>query len=739
MTPPVNRRNRKPSKRIYIHSLEEKLAKMERYLHKLHPDQDIDSLLELPVDEIPKPSIVSVDDTRNTGSFSYPELKYPIPQSVSTETAASASTPSEQLDDSDLSEADDFGHVALAEHLSVLSLNAVHDRFFGQSSAFMFTKHASNVRSEVTGASSRLDPSKFRRPIFWDMRPWEMAYAMTPEPPYVYPEEDLSRSLVALYFEKMNTAFPVLHQPTFLKSFSLGQHLWDATFGMTLLQVCALGSRFSQDPRVIVPNDPTGLSAGWQYFCQVPMIRKSLLHKSTLYDLQYYCLATLYLVGTSIPHASWIVLGIGMRYAIEKGAHRRKGYNQRPSVEDEQLKRAFWSLVCIDRIMSSFLGRPSTIQDEEFDVEYPIECDDEYWETGDPEQAFKQPAGKPCSMTSFVCFVKLCEILGFALRTLYSTQKSKILSGLIGHEWQSRIVAELDSSMNKWIDSLPYFLRWDPDRRDSLFFHQSVTLYATYYYIQIQIHRPFLTKKSSLSFSSLAMCTNAARSCSHVLEAAVTRGIRVTPNLTMAAFSSGIVIVLNLLGNQRGDRESGMADLQKCLDVLKECEKRWHSAGRLRDMLTELASINEYQPTFNKRRHESISTDTKSRQSSGFTSNFSKQTQSISPGIPYMATNSNEPILFDSAATMPSNDWDLSNLLLIQMGYIQANAKESLEKQNFNVVPPTPGISPLPEYGNVIPPDFAMSDDMFALWSDIPDALSVEGWDAYLSGMRQSQ
>lgn len=132
------------------------------------------------------------------------------------------------------------------------------------------------------------------------------------------------------------------------------------------------------------------------------------------------------------------------------------------------------SLVCLDRMFNSFTGRPSGLAHEmyvfvfywfitrstnlsSFDVEYPIECDDEYWEAKDPTKAFQQPPGKPCSITAFVCFIKLSEILGFASRTLYATKKSKILSGCIGVEWEGRMVAELDSSMNKWKQSLPHY------------------------------------------------------------------------------------------------------------------------------------------------------------------------------------------------------------------------------------------------------------------------------------------
>lgn len=54
-----------------------------------------------------------------------------------------------------------------------------------------------------------------------------------------------------------------------------------------------------------------------------------------------------------------------------------------------------------------------------------------------------------------------------------------------------------------------------------MFFNQSASLYATYYHLQIIVHRPFIPsprKPTALSFPSLAICTNAARSCIHVLD-----------------------------------------------------------------------------------------------------------------------------------------------------------------------------------------------------------------------------
>lgn len=116
----------------------------------------------------------------------------------------------------------------------------------------------------------------------------------------------------------------------------------------------------------------------------------------------------------------------------------------------------------------------------------------------------------------------------------YAINKSKILLGFVGPQWEEKIVVELESALNKWADSVPdhrkLFLavlihskhplvRWDPNREDDTFFNQSASLYCFYYHIQILVHRPFIPsprRPVPLPFPSLAICTNAARSCSHV-------------------------------------------------------------------------------------------------------------------------------------------------------------------------------------------------------------------------------
>lgn len=117
-----------------------------------------------------------------------------------------------------------------------------------------------------------------------------------------------------------------------------------------------------------------------------------------------------------------------------------------------------------------------------YDLDFATEVDDEYWIDTDNQLSFKQPAGKPSIISFFNAFLKLHQIVAFALRTIvshlslafhvqwlipfqsqYSINKSKVLLGYVGPQWQQNIVAQLDSALNKWIENIP-------DHRKSNFF-----------------------------------------------------------------------------------------------------------------------------------------------------------------------------------------------------------------------------------------------------------------------------
>ncbi|KAI0790296.1 fungal-specific transcription factor domain-containing protein [Irpex lacteus] len=316
----------------------------------------------------------------------------------------------------------------------------------------------------------------------------------------------------------------------------------------------------------------------------------------SLYDMQVAYLAASYTVEASL---SWNGIGYGLRIAQMLGVHRKKSYGTHPTVEGELRKRVFWALVLQDRAHSSVFGRACSIQDEEYlRLDLPIACDDEYWRQSDPVQAFKQPEDKPSKVAYFNCMLRLSQIHAYALRTIYSINKSKALLGLVGSDWQQKIVSQIDSALNRWLDSIPPHLRWDPKIEDNLFFKQSVSLHASYYNTCIIVHRPFIPSPRNPtppSSPSLTICTHAARTCISLVEEEFKRTGEV--NEQHSLFMSAIVLLINIWSEKKSTASSEavreMQLVRRVMQMIKAMEPWGQGSAKIWDALNNLVRLSE--------------------------------------------------------------------------------------------------------------------------------------------------
>ncbi|KAF8125022.1 fungal-specific transcription factor domain-containing protein [Mycena galopus ATCC 62051] len=185
-------------------------------------------------------------------------------------------------------------------------------------------------------------------------------------PQYTFPDPDLLPVLVHKYFTEVNPFWPVLHRPTFERKVADKLHLRDHRFGSTLLMAAALGARYSDDPRVFLDDvkDHRRHSAGWKWHSQVRIIPKYLIFKPVLHELQTVALSVLFLQAVAPTSLCWTQLGFGVRRAQDVGAHRSRS-EAHPTAENEQWKRVFWVLLCLEWITSTVTGRPPTIHYQE--------------------------------------------------------------------------------------------------------------------------------------------------------------------------------------------------------------------------------------------------------------------------------------------------------------------------------------------------------------------------------------
>ncbi|KAJ7089025.1 fungal-specific transcription factor domain-containing protein [Mycena crocata] len=489
------------------------------------------------------------------------------------------------------------------------SKKATH--FYGKSSSVSFTQTA---MKQLQGNRNPEIHVGLRRPQFWTVQPWKRLILEAPS--HTFPEEDLFPKLVKIYFDQINPLLGVLHLPSFHQSLADGLHLRDPHFGAVVLVVCALGSRYSDDPRVFLPPDELHSSydehsCGWKYFNQVRPLRTSFSPEPSLYTIQLLCLSALYLAGTAAPEESWIYTALGVRFAQGAGAHHRSGYARMQPLEGELHRRVFWTLAAADTIKSSFRGRPSITTMTELDVDLPSDADAEFWGVSNAVQ----PQGKPSSSAFVPVYLKLLMIfeqIQGAVRLsplpLSKSANPDTQYPVDGKPSNPEVIAELDSDLNEWVDGVPEHLRWDPHQENQVFLDQSAALYTTYYHAQIMIHRPFIpapgkepSSISSISFPSLAICANAARACGHVLDVQTRRGrgLLFLPNAITALFDSAVVLLINVWSivggrNSPRDFDRATADVQNCVRVLHLYERRWRVAGRKVDVLTAMLNTGKH-------------------------------------------------------------------------------------------------------------------------------------------------
>lgn len=133
-------------------------------------------------------------------------------------------------------------------------------------------------------------------------------------------------------------------------------------------------------------------------------------------------------------------------------------------------------------------------------------------------------------------------------------------------------------------------VKWSPQIEDDGFFQQAALLRIMYHWVQITIHRPFIPaiaidgKVSSLSFPSLAICTNAARAASHVIGEYVKRGFEGSPMAHLIAFTIGVILLISIWAVKKSGLNVDFAkqaeDVQSCMTFLQKGERTWHAAGK---------------------------------------------------------------------------------------------------------------------------------------------------------------
>ncbi|KAH8656929.1 fungal-specific transcription factor domain-containing protein [Ilyonectria robusta] len=404
-------------------------------------------------------------------------------------------------------------------------------------------------------------------------------------------DPDLGMHLLSLHWNRQHHSFLITYRPAFMRDMACN----GPYFSKLLLNAIYFGSsKFS--PRLEVRKDPNDVrTAGWKYRERVRELLGGSLDRSDVTTIQALLQMTnsLFALGDE-RSAAWLYSGLAFRMLVDLGMHVDVTNKYPFSDEDLEIRRrVFWGAFVVDKIQSLYQGRPVSLKDT--DALVPIKFLDtyeelEHWQPFAYSTSAPDYPGSPAHSTSTFTF--LCKL---------SITMSDILSCIYTERSFDQSPAELASmldklqlKLNKWHDSLPGHLQFDPSKSQSAAFPPPhiFSLHAMHHVLVILLHRPFVADghlyntSRSISVDSLMKCASAASSISSLLRAYHRAfSTRRAPYLISYATYVAATIHCRIAG-KRGPDSMAHANLVTCLAVFQE-NKETNSAVQKAAMIIQ--------------------------------------------------------------------------------------------------------------------------------------------------------
>ncbi|KAI9455319.1 fungal-specific transcription factor domain-containing protein [Lactarius psammicola] len=681
--------------KAYVTSLEDRVEKMEVLLKRLRPEIDFSAELGPAVvrgswKNEPLLSASTSIDGKVTSQHLHqlPPLSSLAPLVLSRKPSSTSLSAVSDDDEEALSDVDDLRD-RLVQSMKRLSLfdkkpqekaSRLLDgafRYHGRSTTYNLVSATRELRTRYLLESMGVDVASIagelekgndhrnalegglRRQEYWHAPGWELVY----EGNFVssesfsgllhhWPPSDLAGTLIDLYFLHCNGMFPLLHRPTFMRHFADRLYERDIWFACTCMCIFALASRYTHDPRVLLDEsvedrlDERAEQSQWQtsgfkYYFSVLEVEKegrAILNPASLFEIQTLCLMAQFQGDTRWHRGAWYTIGVGIRKMQDIGAHSKQSYAKAgPSVANELWKRVWWYLIGLDRMQCVVLGRPCATKEDDFNAEYPLEVDDDFWENDNPQLAFVQPSDKPSTVIAFNLWLRLTD---FAASTLQSLD-------ILEHDGSSGlrvqdILNKLNGNLTEWAEKVPRHLRRSSDIEDMVLANQSATLYTTYNLITILLQRAFLPSSVTLLLSprdaqptppglahaltAHALAVNAAKAMAQVLTIVHKRTLSNVPLLLVGAEIAAAVLCVDhwIIKARGGDHlvpsnrlrtaaaqtvKSHIQDFKSLLDALRWAAPRWETAQEKLAYLEKMLPDLDNQPTNVERQSISVMRD----------------------------------------------------------------------------------------------------------------------------------
>ncbi|KAF2770416.1 hypothetical protein EJ03DRAFT_270472 [Teratosphaeria nubilosa] len=403
--------------------------------------------------------------------------------------------------------------------------------------------------------------------------------------------------MVRTYLEAVQPDFPVLHEPTFVKTYEEWRRapsFDDRVWVCTLLCMSMLASRLS---RVEVT-----VQQQLEWWRGIQALLPTVLFTSSIGSVQALLLAALHLQNTARRDACWNLTGAAVRIAHAIGLHNDEIRTLEPPIYREIRKMVFWALFSFEQIQISSYDRPSAIDYLQVKVGYPDE--------------------KICGMSGCFppdicrCWIQLVLLLACACRARKQLPGSTI-SERVPYTPLSPAASAL-RDLVKWKESLPPHLKLEAiDAAPPNYFRVILTLHTLYHYNTIVLSRSALLHRATLLSQSssapiskgLLTMSEACRDSSRAIaECMLKMHARGKFNCATWYMSSALGLVLDIICSVRlGQDYSGqmqiLLELANMAEHYKKTPRTPETLYEWTRLITELAAMVQKHCSSQSHRH----------------------------------------------------------------------------------------------------------------------------------------
>ncbi|KAM0433508.1 hypothetical protein ACHAPT_004388 [Fusarium lateritium] len=486
----------------------------------------------------------------------------------------------------------------ITDQIGLISLTTGTDlRFLGPSSGLFFTKFV------LAGLGKRLHVDKDSTPDTTTDSLAVPADLLVPQPKELPSDQRHARWLSQTYFNIVHLQFPFLHEPSHLET--IDKIYADVEVGamaeFQVLMVLAIGaSILSRRTRVAL--SPEG------YYASAMKLVAGAIKTSSVGSAQCILLLQMYALNNPTSGLSlWTLHHYGLALAIELGMHRKVPESSFTPFEREMRRRIFWCTYTIDRLLSTLMGRPLGVTDEQCDLNHPSDIDDSHLETEDPKPRLDD---EPLTnMTSAIHLFKLARFNSAIKCVMYCVDRQypPYTQPTItdAESWRDDILTQL----RQWRRDIPQHGEASPRHYINLLceikYHELVMLILR---PNPRFHDP--------DKAAIRECFSSAMACSELYHQLYMANMLHYGWVSIHSLFLCVMVMFYCVWTPRGiadeaNFDSLMRALKVSSDVLSAMGEYWPEAKKSRDVLDRVstATIRRFTQNLNATRNNAVSLD----------------------------------------------------------------------------------------------------------------------------------